>query len=428
MKSTQEQGRQGLLGVVATLIVGLLLTGARAQNKVEKGKAKSVEASTGQSAKKTAEKNVEKNTAKDAVPVKAPAAKVPATAVVENPADQGPRLARIESDSVQVRCFASVNSPVYEGVLPKGTAVMVGTAVGEFCPVQLPIGVIGYVSKKFTSTPEAGLVRTTGVGVSFRYRPTPRGRAEQPVARMAKGTALKYLGEKGAWWRVRMATESAYLPIKDIQVFQTANATLQKSQAELARQHQAQWQGAVSAYEQALAAAVLEKARTARLAELRQAYVTELEKVVDQQQFDSLMGDVSKLLTELPEDTPLWAAAQGLKRAVKTQQVMLQAKALLASTPPTAKAPDIKVIKTPADPLAHLQHIGWLSRHPRVASAGLFQLTKGGKLVCNLKCSSLRYDLSMFAGVEIGVIGSTERDEQMSYVDVGEIVVLGRSR
>ena len=73
---------------------------------------------------------------------------------------------------------------------------------------------------------------------------------------MAKGTALKYLGEKGAWWRVRMATESAYLPIKDIQVFQTANATLQKSQTELARQHQAQWQEAVSAYEQALAAAV----------------------------------------------------------------------------------------------------------------------------------------------------------------------------
>lgn len=421
MKTTQEPGRQGLLGVVASLTVGLLLSGATAQNKVEKGAAKGTE----KGAKKTAEKTVEKGPAKNTATVKPPAAKVPAAAAV---ADKGPMLARIESDSVQVRCFASVNSPVYEGVLPKGTVVTVGETTGEFCRVQLPIGVVGYVSKKFTSTPQDGLVRTTGVGVSFRYRPTPRRRAEQPVTRLAKDIALKYLGGEGDWWKVRMVTESAYLPIKDIQVFQTANATLQKSQAELARQHQVQWQEAVSAYEQALAAAALDKERTARLAALRQTYVKELEKGADQQEFDPLMGEVAKLIAEVPDGTPLWAAAQRLQKAVKTQQVMLQAQVLLNSTPPPAKGPEIKVVVTPADPLGHLQHIGWLGRHPGAAGAAVFQLTKGGKLVCNLKCSSHRYDLSMFAGVEIGVIGTAEHDEQMSYVEVGEIVVLGRAR
>ena len=40
MKSTQNPGRQGLSGVVAALTVGLVLSGATAQNKVEQGKEK----------------------------------------------------------------------------------------------------------------------------------------------------------------------------------------------------------------------------------------------------------------------------------------------------------------------------------------------------------------------------------------------------
>ena len=430
MKSTQNAGRQGLSGAVAALTVGLVLSGATAQNKVEKSKAKAAKEVVEKTAEKAAEKSAEKGAAqgvvKDAAGARKPSTDAAASAAQDSAAPKGPQLARIESESVQVRCFASIHSPVYEGSLSKGTVVVVGDATGEFRRVQLPIGVVGFVSKKFTTQPKQGLVTTTGAGVSFRYRPTPLRRAEQPVSRLKKGTSVKYLGEQGDWWKVRLVTDSAYLPIKEIAVFETANATLQKSEAELRRLHQTEWNAATKAYEDAVAAVALQKAQANRYQELRQAYNEELRKPEGSQQFDALMTDVTTLLAQLPKDKPLWAGVERLQGAVKTQQVVKRAKALLATKPPPAKEPKVTVLETPADPLARLQHIGWLRQYRQPSGAVAFQLTKGGRAVCTLRCASLRFDLSMYLGAEIGVVGSTRHDEQASYVEVAEIVVLGQ--
>lgn len=404
MKSTQQKGLQRLSGVVAALTVGLLLNGVVAQGNVEKGKTK-----TNQKAAAT-------------VPAKPPAAAVPTEEAA------GMTLARVEAESVKVRCFASINSPMYEEVFPKGTVLAVGDAVGEFRRVQIPMGVVGYVSKKFTTTPAKGMVQTTGKKVSFRYRPTPRRRAEQPVTRLDEGVALMYLGEQGDWWRVRMSSDAAYLAIKDIQVFQTSNVTLEKSYAALMGKHQSEWQGAVKTYEAAVALVALNKARSKTLEDLRQSYAAQLKKPLDTQELGPVMTGVTALLAELPKDEPLTTAAHALEKAVKTQQVILDARALLASTPAPAKMPTIKVSKTPEDPLARFQYLGWLRSSPNSTGPTAYHLSKGGRVVCYVKCSTERYDLSMFDGVEVGVIGAGSAAGPSSYVDVSEIVVLGHSR
>jgi hypothetical protein len=404
VKSTQQKGLQRLSGVMAALAVGLFLNGVVAQGNVEKGKAK-----TNQKAEAK-------------VSPKPPAAVVPTAKAT------GVTFARVEAESVKVRCFASINSPMYEEAFPKGTVLSVGEAVGEFRRVQIPMGVVGYVSKKFATAPAKGMVHTTGNKVSFRYRPTPSRRAEQPVTRLKDGTELMYLGEQGDWWKVRMNTEAAYLAIKDIQVFQTANVTLEKSHAALLHKHQTEWQGAAKAYETAAGLVALNKVRSETLEGLRTSYVAELKKPLDTQELGSVMAGITALGADLPKGEPLMTAVQALERAVKTQQVILDARALLATTPLAAKMPVVKVIKTPGDPLARLQHLGWLRHSPNSTGPTAYHLSKGGRIVCYVKCSTERYDLSMFDGVEVGVIGTGNAADSSSYVDVSEIVVLGHSQ
>ena len=66
--------------------------------------------------------------------------------------------AKITSPDVQPRCFAGPRSPVYDDVLTEGSVVKVGEVVGEYRRLLLPLGVTGYVHKKFTTEPQEGLV------------------------------------------------------------------------------------------------------------------------------------------------------------------------------------------------------------------------------------------------------------------------------
>jgi hypothetical protein len=342
-------------------------------------------------------------------------------------ADDGD-LAQVTAEQVQVRCFASANSPVYEGVLAKGTVVRVGPGGGEFRTVQLPLGVIGYVSKRFSTTLADGVVQTTGDRVSFRYRPTPAGRAEQPVERLAKGTVLKFLADAGDWWRVRHASASAYLPVDAIQVFSAVNATLEKGAADLASRQVGEWKDAVATWNKAAEVARERAQQRTRVTELGEAFRAESARPLAEQKLEPILAELEKLVTALPEDAPLRAPAQELQRAVETQRLLAQAEQILNSEPPPPAGTKVAIATSPKDKLAHLERFGWLSFHPRSPGAEAFRLMKGGRVISYLKCSTMRYDLSLFHGVEIGISGPARQGETRSYIDVEHLEVLGHAR
>ena len=188
----------------------------------------------------------------------------------EKAADKSPlpsqlALATISGEACQVRCFASNLSPVYETTLTPGTVVQVGEAVGEFRRVVLPLGVVGYVSKRFTAEPAEGLIKTLRKRVSFRYRPIPKNRAEAPVQMLGEGTELHYVGAVGEWWKVRFASEFAYLPINAITIATESTEEMRKSYAELGNAQEAEWSKATAGYAAAAAAVAAKKLRDERL-------------------------------------------------------------------------------------------------------------------------------------------------------------------
>ena len=339
-----------------------------------------------------------------------------------------PKLAKIISEGSAVRCFASNLSPVYEDRLAKGTVVSVGAAVGEYRRVLLPLGVIGYVSTRFASAPVKGLCHTTRPSVSFRYRPTTPNRIEAPVLSLDEGTALRCLGRRGDWWRVRLVTESAYLPIKEIQVFETPNETLQKSYQQLLRTHRGEWRDATAAHEKKLAEAVLRKKQMDQLEALRLAFEQEKNKKLAEQNLSPVRDGLQKIIAALPKDAPLLAAAEYLGKAIAGQQVLIDAEVLLNPREPAPTPPKVKIAKTPADRLGSLHAIGWLSYRPRDPGPTRYRLEKGGRVVSYLYCNNLRYDLPLFAGVEIGVQGIRREDGGITYLDVQRIEVLGHAR
>ncbi|MBL8754958.1 MAG: hypothetical protein JNK15_16760, partial [Planctomycetes bacterium] len=113
-------------------------------------------------------------------------------------------FARVVNDKVALRCWAGAvaSPPVFEETLAKDTVVAVGRSENGFRAVQLPLGPLGFVSKKFTETSPEGLVKTKGSKVAFRYRARS---SEAPVAQLDDGTTLQVVGEQDDWFRVRVA-------------------------------------------------------------------------------------------------------------------------------------------------------------------------------------------------------------------------------
>ncbi len=349
-----------------------------------------------------------------------------AKAAAESPSPSQLTLATISSEACQVRCFASNLSPVYEARLEQGTVVQVGEEVGEFRRVVLPLGVIGFVSKHFTTEPAEGLIKTVRKRVSFRYRPTPKNHAEAPVQILAEDTSLHYIGEVGDWWKVRLVTESAYLPIKAIAVAAESTAEMRKSYAQLINAHEAEWRKAAAGYGAKIAAAVATKRRTERMGELRLAFHDETNKDLKDQKLPPILAELTKLIADLPEESPNLEAAKFLASAIEHQQVFVDAAIVLSTKEPAAPKPKVQITETPVDKIgSRLQTTGWLTYHPAAGGPSAFRLEKGGRVISYLYCNSLRYDLAMFEGVEIGVRGVRRQDAVVPYLDVRRIEVLG---
>src|SRR5262245_16827285 len=118
----------------------------------------------------------------------APVAQVPAPAAKPQdskpqPAAAAPKLGRVVADSVALRCWPGnvAAPPVYEDVLPKDHIVSLGRSENGFRAVIVPLGPIGYVSRKYAVASPEGKVTTKGAKVAFRYRPRT---TEAPVTQL----------------------------------------------------------------------------------------------------------------------------------------------------------------------------------------------------------------------------------------------------
>ena len=348
----------------------------------------------------------------------------------DQPASAGALLyAKAVSDELKVRCFASSLSPFYEDALAKGSLIMVGEAVGEYRRVLLPIGVTGYVSKLFTTEPQNGLVETTRPSVSFRYRPTTPNAAEAPVQTLPEGTTLSYIGEAGDWWKVRFVTESAYLPINEIELIGEETADLAANHAEVADSYKAEWRDATASYEARIAEEQLREEHIAILGELQEAFQEQMLLEITERELQPVSIRISGLIKELGEDENLMTQARLLESSIQAQQVLVEAHALVTAAEPDPPPARIQVTPTPKDELgAGLPAIGWLSYRPGYSGPAAFCLQKGGRVVAYLYCNSLRYDLKIFEGVEIGVVGIRREDGAVPYLDVQKIEVLGHAK
>ena len=95
----------------------------------------------------------------------APSAVAPSTTA---PSQVAPVYGRVVADSAPLRCWSSAVAapPVFEDVLVKGEVVQLGRVENGFRAVLLPLGPLGYVTKRFTSVAEDGTVTTSEAKVA----------------------------------------------------------------------------------------------------------------------------------------------------------------------------------------------------------------------------------------------------------------------
>ena len=98
-------------------------------------------------------------------PAGAPPQSQPAAPAAESaPQDAAPVYGKVLGERVQLRCWPAevASPPMFEDVLLKDQIVRLGAAEEGFRSVVLPLGPIGYVSKRFTEQADDGTVTTHG--------------------------------------------------------------------------------------------------------------------------------------------------------------------------------------------------------------------------------------------------------------------------
>jgi hypothetical protein len=334
---------------------------------------------------------------------------------------------RVVGDKVALRCWpgAVASPPVFEDVLAKDQVVVVGRSENGFRAIALPLGPVGYVSRKFTEATADGRVKTKGSKVSFRFRPRS---SEPPVSQLAEGTELQVVGEQDDWFRVRVPGIEAWVAEAEVQA-----ATVQAGTAAdpaLAAAYE-EWRKAQAAEVQARLDEIAAKA--ARLAQDQQdlalvqqvqdTFTSEMKKPLGEQRYGPIVETLDKLVATFDAKSAGRGAVESLKRRIETQTWLAEATALQNSKPPVVDEP----VPTPKNTLDRFQALGWLRQERRIGGPSVFFLERGGKQECVITCSSGRFDLSLFVGREVGVNGPRRRpaQEAVTVLDVERIEVLG---
>lgn len=334
-------------------------------------------------------------------------------------------LARIKVAETNLRCFASSRSPLFADRLVEGQVVAVGAAEGEqgqFRVVELPSGVTGYVHKDFVTPPDAGILKTKRPNVAFRYRPQT---GEAPVKTLELDSALAWLADEGDWIKVRCTSVPCYLPVAELDLFDTPNETLTASAAALAQTREREWREAVASREQKVAAAAALAAVEAKLDEIERRLLAESQRPTAEQDLAPIRTDLDAMIPEIQPETTASERATALQGKLRMQQLTLDAAKLIATEP--ARDPTAADVGQPHVPdRLSFDATGWLQRRPGHGQVSEFRIEKGGKLLLYVDCRSGRYDLARFIGCEIGITGVLSRPEPDSVrvIDVGKLHVL----
>jgi len=360
--------------------------------------------------------------------VQSPATNAPKPAakpVTPKEQEAAPVFGKIVAETAAVRCWASAvaTPPKFEDVLKKDQVVQLGRSENGFREVLLPMGPVGYVSKRFTIENEDGSAMTKGAKVAFRYRPRT---SEAPVSQMPDGTALHILSIEEGWCRVRVAGMEAWVAEAEVQVV--------PSDPEVIAQHDAFAQATKAELDvriNAIAAEHKQKEQdradleAVKLVEV--AFLKEMDKDLSDQNYVPLQGALAKVVDGLAEGGAGQLACAALQKRMKTQQWIVEASKITEEKPPVTNA----VVKKPVkDRLKRFESIGWLRYESRLAGPGIYYIEKGGRRQHLLSCNTGRFDLSLYVGREVGVIGPrrTPIAETLSVLDVERVEVLGTPR
>jgi len=353
-----------------------------------------------------------------------PATPTPAAADPTPPpaAPQSPQLGRIVVEKAPLRCWpgTAVEPPMFEDVLGKDQVVGVGRSENGFRAIVLPLGPIGYVSRKFTDASADGVVKTKGSKVAFRYRPRS---SEAPVTTLPAGTVLHVVAEQPDWYRVRVPSIEAWVPEAEVQVGDQADAALATAYAELRTKHETEVKARL---DQIAAAKKLEEQNAIDLAAVRtvqEAFTAEMAKPVTEQKYEAINESLEKIAAGLGPESAAKSAVEDLKKRIETQRWVAEATIVRDEKPTPVAAP----VAEPKDRNDRFTSIGWLRYERRLGGPGVYFLEKGGRRQYIVSCNTGRYDLALFVDREVGVAGPRRRPaaESLSVLDAERLEVLG---
>ncbi|MDA0372581.1 MAG: hypothetical protein O2865_02230 [Planctomycetota bacterium] len=349
--------------------------------------------------------------------------------VVEAAAPKAPEAyGRVERADTELRCFPTSYSPTYDEKLGEGDVVVpTGEERNGYRAVRLPLGVRGFVHGRFAKLGEDGMVRTEGARVAFRYRPTS---AEAPVRLVDEGTAFVLVGIEGDWFEVRFPEQHAWVASDAVVVFPAAEAVPTLIAA---------WDGAVSRQkseaEAALAARQAEQAEAARLealdAEVRALsarFRSEYAKPEADQDVAPVRDACVALIGQAPEGSKVRTDAERLLAEVERQAQAIAMLQIVEAEPPKPEADPLPP-RVEVDPLGEFV-TGWVRVRGGVFTPRVAQLEKGGQVLLEIECTTGRYDLSLFDGMEVGVRGPANRpaSDSLRRLDVQRLEVLSLPR
>jgi hypothetical protein len=267
-----------------------------------------------------------------------------------------------------------------------------------------------------------GMVTSKGNKVAFRYRPRT---TEAPVAQLAEGTPLHVISEQDDWYRTRVPGIEGWVAAAEIQVVDASDPKVLAAHAELAGRARAETQARLDAIAAQQKLEQQNEIDIAAVQVVEQAYASELEKSVGAQQFTPLLQALGKLEGTLAEQSAARTQIAALKKRIETQQWIAEATIVKASEPPADET--LQPVSAPTDPLDRFESIGWMRYERRLNGPGVYFLEKGGRRQYELSCHTGRYDLALFVGREVGVIGPRRQPPQqsLSVLDVERLEVLG---
>lgn len=350
---------------------------------------------------------------------------VPAQEAGSTPPAAAPAAAvfgRIVAEQAPLRCWPSAvaQPPVFDEVLAKDEIVPLGRSENGFRAVLLPLGPLGFVSRKFADVAPGGEAKTKTDKVAFRYRARS---SEAPVAQLPTGTVLHVVGEQEDWLRVRVPGIEAWVAEAEVAALDAADPAVAEAVAKLQARHEAAVQARLEAIAAQRAREAQDQADLAAVQVVQDAFVAEQKKELAAQNYTPLQTALDQLAGTLATESAARPAIDALRKRIETQRWIVEATAVRDSRPPATEPPPPEV----KDQLERFRSIGWLRYERRLAGPGIYYLEKGGQRQYLLQCTNGRYDLALFVDYEVGVNGPRRRPvtESLSVIDIERLEVLG---